>query len=262
MVTARTLTGLAVLAGTAWATGGAIRRWWHEWGVDPLEAALDLPGDELVPQPLAIETRGIDIAAPPADVWPWLVQMGYGRAGWYSYDVIDMRGRSAHDLLPDLAELSVGDVMPTHPCGGFVVKAIEPYRSLVLYLDTALVAEQAAAAERDPAPESTPANLRTSGAFMASAGSEFAASWAFVLEPTATGTRLVERMRARLTGGGTVAPITAPALGFGVFLMMRRQMLGIRERAEAQAGAHGDVHAAAHDEDYVVAPEPLVAAPG
>lgn len=288
MVSARSLSALAVIAGVTWATGSAVRRWWHEWGVDPLEATRLLPGDDLVPDAVAVDTRGIDIAARPEDVWPWLVQMGFGRAGWYSYDVVDMRGRSADRILPEFQTLAEGDVMPAHPAGGFVVRGIDPGRSLVLYLDDEIAAAQAHAAEAAgkataageaaagaPAAtgeataaagetaEETPVNLRASGAFMASAMTRYAASWTFVLEPTPTGTRLIERFRVRLEGGSQLAPIAQPALGFGVFLMARRQLLGIRERAEGRIADRGPAGGTAGEpETYVVAPEPLVAAPG
>lgn len=212
----------------------ATRRWWRTWGVDPAEAELPLPGDDLVDDPDAVDTRGITIAAPPADVWPWLVQMGYRRAGWYSYDTIDMNRPSVDRIVPEWQSLVVGDVVPTHPAGGFVVKVLEPGRSLVLYNDTpTLAAQQAAATERRVEP--MPANLKVSGAFLGSALPEFAASWAFVLEPAGAGTRLIERFRLRMSGGGTFGWVTRPALGFGVFLMSRRQMLAIRSRAERLA---------------------------
>jgi len=271
MVTARSLSALAVIAGVTWATGSAVRRWWHEWGVDPLEATRPLPGDDLVPDAVAVDTRGIDVAAPPEDVWPWLGQMGFDRAGWYSYDVVDMRGRSADRILPEFQTLAEGDVVPTHPAGGFIVRGIDPGRSLVLYLDDEIAAAQAPGAEaRGEATASageiadeTPVNLRASGAFMASAMTRYAASWTFVLEPTPTGTRLIERFRVRLEGGSQLAPIAQPALGFGVFLMARRQLLGIRERAEGRIADLGPAGGTGGEpETYVVAPEPLVAAPG
>ena len=98
-----------------------------------------LPGDELVPTPTAIDTRGITIDAPPEAVWPWLVQMGYGRAGWYSYDRLDMRGKSVDTIVPKHQALAVGDLMPMSPEAGFEVKVLEPGRALVLYADTALI---------------------------------------------------------------------------------------------------------------------------
>jgi len=64
----------------------AIRPRQRSWGIDPAESAKALPGDEVIADATVVDTRGITIAAPVARIWPWLVQMGYGRAGWYSYD--------------------------------------------------------------------------------------------------------------------------------------------------------------------------------
>lgn len=213
------------------AAGAATRQWWRSWGVDPLEAAKALPGDDLVPDAEAQDTRGITIAASPAEVWSWLVQMGFGRAGWYSYDTIDMNRPSVDRVVPEWQDLAVGDVVPTHPTGGFVVKVLDRGRALVLYNDTETLAAQEAATTAKVEGEGAPANLQATGTFLESAAPEFAASWAFVLEPVPEGTRLVERFRARVAGGP--APwLLQPMLGFGVFLMTRKQMLGIRDRAE------------------------------
>ena len=223
------LVGTAI---TASAAAGFIvaRREWRTWGIDPAEADGLLPGDELVADANAIETRGIDLDAPPEAVWPWLLQMGYGRAGWYSYDAIDMDQASSTTIAPDLAAPEVGDVMPTHPGGGFVIKAIEPERALVLYLDREIAAQQAADQPLDTASP----NVRATGRFMDAATGDFAASWSFVLEPTERGgTRLIERARARMETPVGVATVLRPLLGFGVFVMMRRQLLGIRERVHA-----------------------------
>ena len=111
-----------------------------------VEAAKALPGDDLVPTPTAIDTRGITIEAPPEAVWPWLVQMGFDRGGWYSYDRMDMRGMSAEHLITGMPELKVGDVIPTGPDSGFEVRVLEPGKALTLYLDTKIVAKQAEAA--------------------------------------------------------------------------------------------------------------------
>jgi hypothetical protein len=221
----------SALASAAGAVGAlATREWWRTWGVDIGEATRALPGDDLVPDAEAVDTRGITIAATPDDVWPWLVQMGYRRAGWYSYDSIDMNHPSVERIVPEWQSLAAGDIVPTHPRGGFVVKVLDPGRSLVLYNDTkTLAGQQAESTGQDV--EDMPANLKASGAFLEQAGSDFAASWTFVLEPVPEGTRLIERFRARMAGGQ--APwLVKPALGFGVFLMARRQMLGIRTRAE------------------------------
>src|SRR6476661_5479944 len=78
-----------------------VRPWARRWGVDPTEAATIFPGDDLIPAASGQETRGITIGAAPEDVWPWLAQMGFGRAGWYSYDQLDMKGRSAAEIHPE-----------------------------------------------------------------------------------------------------------------------------------------------------------------
>ena len=90
----------------------AVRPLWKHWGVDPAEAERALPGDDLVPEPTAFDTRGLTIAAPPSAVWPWLVQMGYGRAGWYSYDAVDTSRKSVVEIHPEWQSLAVGDTDP------------------------------------------------------------------------------------------------------------------------------------------------------
>jgi hypothetical protein len=229
---------VAFVAGTVTLGGAAlwfmVRPWWHAWGVDPDEAARPLPGDDVVPDAPISDTRAITIAAPPSAVWPWLVQMGFGRGGWYSYDAMDMKGSSADRILPELQELAVGDTVPTSPGGGFVVKAIDPGRSLVLYLDTTLVRAQAEAA-RSGGTEAAPINLQAGGALMGAAQpTEFSATWSFVVEPVGEdGARLIERYRIGFDGGDKPwMKATLPLMGFGVFAMVRRQLLGIRDRVE------------------------------
>jgi len=154
------MTRIGSLLLAAVASAGALygfiqgRTQFRTWGIDPEEAVKPLPGDDLVAEAEAIDTRGIEIDAPPEKVWPWLVQMGYGRAGWYSYDELDMSRPSADHIVPELQALAVGDIMPTHPAGGFEVKVLEPERALVLYADRALIEAQKVAA---------PAGLRSAG---------------------------------------------------------------------------------------------------
>jgi hypothetical protein len=207
------------------------RRQSRTWGIDPLEVAKPLPGDALIPAPTASDTRGIEIAAPPEAIWPWLVQMGYGRAGWYSYDAMDMDRPSAHELVPEFQTLAVGDVMPTHPGGGFLVKELDPDRTLVLYLDDQLVRQQAARPT-----EAASANLRATGAALETVvPGEFRATWTFTLEPRDEGhTRLIERFRLTTPMSGPVGEMLGGFMGLGVFVMTRRQMLGIRSRVEGR----------------------------
>lgn len=230
----------AGIAGIGWASYVAIRRWQATWGVDPDEAARTLPGDDLVGAAKTSDTRGITIDAPAELVWPWLMQMGYGRGGWYSIDQLDMRGPSADHIVEEWQSLAVGDVMPTHPGGGFAVKVLDPGRALVLYADTAMMQQpEATAVTKTGAtePEAVPAGLAASGAFLSSATpSQFAASWAFVVEPIdARRSRLIERVRYWGEEGSPVTKAALSLLGFGVFVMMQRQMVGIRSRAERLA---------------------------
>jgi hypothetical protein len=161
--------------------------------------------------------------------------MGYGRAGWYSYDQLDMKGRSADRILPEHQQLAVGDLLPTDPGGGFVVKVLEPGRALVAFVDSAMVAARRTVAPAVPIAEAP--GLAASGRFLATATPpEFAASWAFVLEPADGGsTRLIERFRVSFDAQTRGSRLLGPALGFGVFVMLQRQMVGIARRAEAHA---------------------------
>ena len=100
-----------------------------------LEKRRALPGDAFVPEPIFISTHAITIDAPPERVWPWIAQMGAGRAGWYSWDAIDNGGApSATRIMPALQTVASGDVMPAVPgaTDAFVVAAIDPPRDLVL----------------------------------------------------------------------------------------------------------------------------------
>jgi len=219
----------AIIGTTAGITISRAVRFSRTWGVDPTEAAKPLPGDDLVPTPTAIETRAITIDAPPAAVWPWLAQMGFERGGWYSYDRLDNRGRSVDTILPAFQSPQVGDLIPMSPDAGFEVKVVEPGRALVLFNDTALVERQALAASSSTI---LPAGLAASTSVLGTLPRDFAASWAFALEPLDGGrTRLVERFRVRFGGANRAFAIFGPLLGVGVFLMMRRQLIGIAERA-------------------------------
>jgi hypothetical protein len=230
---------LIVLGAIVSAAVAAVRRlngWRSSWGVDPADVDRLLPGDDLVPAPSHAETRAIEIDAPPSAVWPWLVQMGYERAGWYSYDQLDMKGRSADTIIPDLQSLKVGDILPTFPGGGFEVRVVDEGRALGVYTDTAITTAQAAAFAESEA--TVPLGLQASGSFMRTTPPDFAASWAFVLDPLPGGrTRLIERVRVWFGAGTALSAITGPVFGLGVFLMTRRQMLGIRDRVEAAAHA-------------------------
>ena len=141
-----------------------------------------LSGDELLPDAAAQITHGVTIAAPPEAIWPWLVQMGGRRAGFYSIDAFDNDVvRSAREVHPELQRVRVGDVLPATPDGedGFEVLTLDPARALVLggLYDADAKRQRAFDA---PRPEHY-----------------WQATWAFVLEPLDAGTtRLHVRARA------------------------------------------------------------------
>ena len=94
-------------------TAPLYRRWHRRWGSTADEVASVMPGDDLFLKAQFISTRSITIDAPPAAVWPWLVQVGCGRAGFYSNDLLDNLGRpSATTIVPELQHLQVGQWVP------------------------------------------------------------------------------------------------------------------------------------------------------
>jgi hypothetical protein len=100
-----------------------------------LEKRSALPVDALVPEPIFASTHAITIDAPPEQVWPWIAQMGAGRAGWYSWDTIDNGGTpSANRIVPEFQTVVPGDVMPAvpHATNAFVVASVDPPHDLVL----------------------------------------------------------------------------------------------------------------------------------
>ena len=202
--------GLVALTGaTAYAI--AIRPRLLTWGATPEEVSRPLPGDGFAPDRFLDETRAITIDAPPSAVWPWIVQVGYGRAGWYSYDAVErlmlagryVEGRSATRIHPELQHLRVGDDIPFAPRARFPVVVLEPERVLAL-----------------------------------------GSGWQFVIEEL-PGDR--SRLLVRTLGPGWARGFLGPygwlrLLGTAIdrvvgeplhFAMERKMMLGIKQRAEA-----------------------------
>ncbi|HEY6407501.1 MAG TPA: hypothetical protein VIY29_08545, partial [Ktedonobacteraceae bacterium] len=105
-----------------------IRPWQLRWGATDGEVTRAMAGDEVVKQPTFHATRAVTIQARPEEIWPWLVQIGVTRAGWYSYDWLDNLGKpSARRILPQFQHVAVGDVIPMSPDGkqGMGVKDFE-----------------------------------------------------------------------------------------------------------------------------------------
>ena len=163
------------------------------------EATRSLPGDDLVTDAKIRWSHAITIRARPAEIWPWLVQMGCRRAGWYSYDGLDNGGvPSAARIVPEFQQVQVGDVFPMTPKAQdrFVVRIVEAERALVLGDDAGEM------------------------------------SWAFVLEPVdETSTRLITRSRGATDrfALGLMLKIVWHPLDFG---MQRRQLLNLKRLVE------------------------------
>src|SRR5512133_2395391 len=198
--------GLAAGALGAAAVLVAYRRWaqpWqHRWGATDEEVGAAMPVDELIPD-AASTTRAITIAARPEQVWPWLVQLGYGRAGWYSYDWIDNDGQPSTDrIIPQLQQLQVGDQILMLPEMGPHIREIQPNRYFV------------AADQEGP-------------------------SWCLALYPTSHGCRLVSRWRAdwHMTLANALWILLSDP---GPFIMERKMLRGIKARAEQAVHARKD----------------------
>ena len=188
------------------------------WGASDEEVNLKLPGDDLLPNPRLKATHAVTVQAPPNKVWPWLVQIGQGRGGLYSYDWIENAiGLDIHTtdrLHPEYQRLSVGDLIPLSPDGfGIPVVIIEPERALVLHGDT-----------RVPGPGNPP---------VLKPGDYLTVTWGFYLFDQLDGTtRLVERWQADWNPSVYNHLFYRVFLEPGAFIMERKMLLGIKQRAE------------------------------
>lgn len=213
----------AALAAAAAAAGYvlAVRPRLLRWGASTQEAAGPLPGDEFVRTPRMQSTRAVTINAPAASVWPWLVQLGAGRGGMYSYDVLENAAdpgmRTADRILPEHQRLDVGDFIPLGPGVGLPVRRLET--GSVLGLGGTM----------------DPRTGKITSSVAAPAGPRLEFGWTFVLQPVDDRTtRLLSRTRydySPLAVGLILRPVLEPLQ----FIMERRMLLGIKSRAEARA---------------------------
>lgn len=187
------------------------------WGIDEKTAALRYPGDELVPEPRWSWTHAVEVDAAAADVWPWLVQLGADRGGFYSYqwleNIAGCELRNAEAVHPELA-LREGSALVLHPeMPAMDVVSLVPERAIVAHA---------------PADE----KARKAGKAW------IAASWAFLLEPEGEGRcRLISRYRVATSDDLATLAAFGPALIEPIgFAMDRRMLLGIKDRAEGARG--------------------------
>ncbi|MHB1224263.1 MAG: hypothetical protein ACYC2G_09515 [Gemmatimonadaceae bacterium] len=190
-----------------------------------------LPGDGLVRNPMYVTTQAITIGAAPADVWPWLAQMGAGRGGWYSYDRIDNGGRpSASSILPRYQRVAPGDLMPAlrGATDAFVVAAVQPRRDLVLTVPgdsgAVLVSWEFHIVPVDHGRSRLLVRARVSPRWAEIARRGAAAAGA---------PALIERLYGLLAH--LPAPLRLIAGGIGHRAMQNQQLRGIRRRAESKA---------------------------
>lgn len=193
----------------------------ENWGATEAEQLADMPGDELLVDPSMSATRSVSLRCPPDQAIDWLAQMGTGRAGWYSYDLIDNFGRrSARRLNPSWRVERVGDLMPAGPIS-FEVKHLTTSR-----VQTGGDRRPASTADGAvPADELVIAVLDRT---LAGHRIDFTLAYRAEAEGPGNRCRLVSRARANVAG-----PLSAPAnlaLAIGDGFMVRRQLLGLQER--------------------------------
>jgi hypothetical protein len=194
-----------VVASPLFVTSPLWRRWHQRWGATDEEVRGPMPGDDLLAKPSFNATRAVTIKAPPDRVWPWIVQVGYDRAGFYSYDLFDHGARpSARRIVPEFQQLKVGDWVAMYSkvndATAFRVRAFVPPAWLLW-----------------TKPDST---------------------WAWKLLPLDGGraTRLVTRLKAMYQWRSpSSALLSLVLLEVGDFPMMRRMLRGLQQRAEQAA---------------------------
>jgi hypothetical protein len=228
---------LAFSAGMGAAYLLQLRQQYRTWGVVDGDTGRSVRGDELVAEADLVETRAVDIDAAPDRVWPWLAQLGYGRGGWYSFSALDRPwaptggplGQSSDTILDEFQDLAEGDLVPTHPEGGFVARTVEPNEALVLYLDDSMMREQIAELAADAAGA---AGERLGELEPDVDMPPYQVTLAFELQELAgERTRLIERARVHVEASEQQKR-ARPFVAAGLFVFMRSQLEGIKRRAE------------------------------
>jgi len=181
-----------------------LRPWHRRWGSTDEEAAASMPGDNLISGCQYIVTRSVSINAPPSKVWPWLLQIGFGKAGYYSNDLLDNFGHPSTDrIIPEFQNLKVGDWIPMYSkvndTTAFKVAEIDPFKSLLW-----------------KKPDST---------------------WSWVLTPAEFGTRLTTRIRILYRWNFPAEALFSLFLNeFGDFPMMRKMLKTLKHNVEQTFG--------------------------
>ena len=176
-----------------------LRPWHLHWGATAQEAGGEVAGDELMPDPDIVATRVVEIDAPPSAIWPWLVQMGPGRGGAYTYDWIERRLgidiRNTDRVIPELQHLKVGDEIAM-PGYAMRVERLDPGQAMVVR------------------------------------SSNHAWVWSFELRPAGGHTRLISRNRFDTAALPMKDKLVYPVIEPGSWVMERKMLLTIKQRAE------------------------------
>jgi len=209
----RSLRAILALIGCAAAAYTVLgRRWQLRWGATDQEVDGALPGDGLIASPHLTATRAITVRTSADRVWPWIAQLGQGRAGFYSYDFLEnLVGCEIHSsdrIVPEWQRRQVGDEVKLHPEVALGVAVLEPGRSLVLRGGVPM--------GRTPPP--------------------YDFTWAFVLRAGPDeATRLLVRERYRYTRPW--APLLVESVEVFSFIMTQKMLRGIRDRARRTPAA-------------------------
>jgi hypothetical protein len=198
------LRSLVTSAVAAYALAG--RRWQLRWGAASREVTARLPGDDLVANPDLVATRAITIRARPVEIWPWVVQLGQNRGGFYSYDMLEnlvgCRIHSSDRIVDAWQDVTVGDPVNLAPEVALTVAIVDPPRALVL----------------------------SGGVPVGEAAPPYDFSWSFVLVGCESATRLIVRERYGYTRWW--APLLVEPVEAVSFLMHQKMLRSIRDRAE------------------------------
>jgi len=218
--------GIVIAGGVAGFVYALVIRPWHlRRGATDAEVRRSLPGDDLVPNPKCGYTQAITIKASVSEVWPWLVQIGYMRAGWYSHDFlhrlmgiagcVDDERRSAKRIIPELQDLKVGDVVEIAAEMGYVAKGLEPEQALILQsrLD---IGKSQSFSSGDPLPEKY-----------------LSSSWVWFLgETDENTTRLIVRVRSDYSPGMLSTLSARVTNELGSLVMQPKTLRVLKQRAE------------------------------
>jgi hypothetical protein len=194
--------GLVIVGAAAAVYFRFLRPWHLHWGATAQEVSGEVAGDELMPHPDIVATRVVEIDAPPSAIWPWLVQMGPGRGGAYTYDWIERRLgidiRNTDRVIPELQHLQVGDEI-TMPGYAMRVERLDPGQAMVVR------------------------------------SSNHAWVWSFELHPANGHTRLISRNRFDTAVLPVKDKLAYPVIEPGSWVMERKMLLTIKQRAERLA---------------------------